>query len=85
MMDYIKSNIKVWLDDCLLHTKTEGDLLKTLNFFSKQCREHELKLHASKYVFFAATVRYCGSFIGMRCVPDDCDAKDEYNFSGFQG
>jgi hypothetical protein len=36
MMDDIKSNIKVWLDDCLLHTKTEEDLLATLNFFFKQ-------------------------------------------------
>jgi hypothetical protein len=25
MMEDIKSNIKVWLDDCLLHTKTEDD------------------------------------------------------------
>jgi hypothetical protein len=33
MMDDIKSNIKVWLDDCLLHTTTEDDLLETLNFF----------------------------------------------------
>jgi hypothetical protein len=27
MMDDIKSNIKVWLDDYMLHTKTEDDLL----------------------------------------------------------
>jgi hypothetical protein len=33
MMDDIKSNIKEWLDDCLLHTKTGDDLLETLNFF----------------------------------------------------
>jgi hypothetical protein len=33
MMDDIKSNIKVWMDDCLLHTRTEDDLLATLNFF----------------------------------------------------
>jgi hypothetical protein len=33
MMDDIKSNIKVWLDDCLIYTKTEDDLLATLNFF----------------------------------------------------
>jgi hypothetical protein len=33
MMDDVKSNIKVWLDDCLLHKKTEDDLLATLNFF----------------------------------------------------
>jgi hypothetical protein len=53
MMDHIKSNIKVWLNDCLLHTKTEDDLLTTLNFFFKQCQEHRLKLHASKCVSFA--------------------------------
>jgi hypothetical protein len=38
MMDDIKSNIKVWLDDCLLHTKTEDDLLATLNFFSRNVK-----------------------------------------------
>jgi hypothetical protein len=36
MMYDIKSNIKVWLDDCLLHKKTEDDLLATLTFFLKQ-------------------------------------------------
>jgi Reverse transcriptase (RNA-dependent DNA polymerase) len=63
MMDGIKSNIKVWLDDCLLHTKTEDDLLATLNFFFKKCQKYGLKLHASKCVLFASTVRYCGSLI----------------------
>jgi hypothetical protein len=63
MMNDIKSNIKVWLDDCLLHTKTEDDMLATLNFFCKQCQEHESKLHASKCVLFATTVRYCGRLI----------------------
>jgi hypothetical protein len=63
MMNDIKSNIKVWLDDCLLHTKTEDDLLATLNFIFKQCQEYGLKLHASKRVLFAATVRYCGRLI----------------------
>jgi Reverse transcriptase (RNA-dependent DNA polymerase) len=59
MTDDIKSNIKVWLDDCLLHTKTEDNLLATLNFFIKKCQEHGLKLHASKCVLFATTVMYC--------------------------
>jgi hypothetical protein len=57
MMDDIKSNIKVWLDDCLFHTKDEVDLLATLKFIFKQCQEHGLKLHASKCVFFATTVK----------------------------
>jgi Reverse transcriptase (RNA-dependent DNA polymerase) len=77
MMDDIKSNIKVWLDDCLLHTKTEDDLLATLNFFFKQCQEHGLKLHASKCVLFATTVRYCGRLItkdGVRFDPKNMEA-----------
>jgi hypothetical protein len=53
----IKSNIKVWLDDCLLNTKTEDDLLETLNLFFKKCQEHGLNLHASKCVLIATTVK----------------------------
>jgi hypothetical protein len=54
MMDDSKSNIIVWLDDCLLHTKTEDELLATLNFFFKQCQKYGLKLHASKYVLYGS-------------------------------
>jgi Reverse transcriptase (RNA-dependent DNA polymerase) len=53
MMDDIKSNIKVWLDDCLLYTKTEDDLPENLNFIFKQYQKYGLKLHASKCVLFA--------------------------------
>jgi hypothetical protein len=58
MMYVIKSNIKVWSDDCLPHTKTEGDLLATLNFFFKKCQKNRLKLHANKCVSFENAVRY---------------------------
>jgi hypothetical protein len=34
MMNDVRSNIKVWLDDCLLHIKTEDDLLETFFFQS---------------------------------------------------
>jgi Reverse transcriptase (RNA-dependent DNA polymerase) len=77
MMDDIKSNIKVWLDDCLLHTKTDDDLLATLNFVFKNCQEHGLKLHASKCVLFASTVTYSGSLItkdGVRFDPKNMEA-----------
>jgi hypothetical protein len=77
MMDDIKSNIKVWLDDCLLYTKTEDDSLETLNFFFKKCQKHGLKLHASKCVLFATTVRYCGRLItkdGVRFEPKNMEA-----------
>jgi hypothetical protein len=52
-------------------------LLATLNLFLKQCREHGLKLHASKCVLFAATVRYCGRLItkdGVRFDPNNMEA-----------
>jgi hypothetical protein len=79
MLDDIKSNIKVWLDDCLLHTRTEDDLLAILNFFFKKCQEHGLKLQVSKCVLFAttATVRYCGRLItkdGVRFDPKNMKA-----------
>jgi hypothetical protein len=77
MMDYIKSNIKAWLDDFLLHTKTEDDLLATLNIFFKQCREHRLKLHTSKCVLFKTKVLYCGRLIikdGVRFNPKNMEA-----------
>jgi hypothetical protein len=63
MINDIKSNIKVWLDDCLLHTKTEDNLLATLNFFFKQCQKYKLKLQGSKCVLFATVVRYFGRLI----------------------
>jgi hypothetical protein len=77
MMDDIKSNIKVWLDDCLLHTKTEDDLLSTLNSFFKQCQKYGLKLHASKCWLFATTVRYCERLItkdGVNFDPKNMEA-----------
>jgi hypothetical protein len=77
MMDDIKSNIKVWLDDCLLHTKTEDVLLATLNVFFKHCQEHRLKLHASKFVLLTTTMRYCGRLItndGVRFDPKIMEA-----------
>jgi Reverse transcriptase (RNA-dependent DNA polymerase) len=77
MMDDIKSSIKVWLDDCLCHTKTEDDLLAALNFFFEQCQRYVLKLHARKFVLFATTMRNCGMLItrdGVRFDPKNMEA-----------
>jgi hypothetical protein len=41
-MDDIKRKIKVWLDDCLLHTKTEDDLLASISLIFKQCQKYVL-------------------------------------------
>jgi hypothetical protein len=76
-MDDIKSNINVWSDDRILHTKSENDLLVTLNFFFKQCQKYGLKMYASKCLCFAAMVRYCGMLItkdGVRFDPRNMKA-----------
>jgi hypothetical protein len=36
MMDDIKSNIKVWLDGCLLHTKTEDKIARNPQFLLQE-------------------------------------------------
>jgi hypothetical protein len=72
VIDDIKSNIKVWLDDCLLHTKTEDDLLATLNFFFKLCQKNGLKLYASKCVLLATMVK---TWCSMSWQPTECEAR----------
>jgi hypothetical protein len=59
-----------------LHTKTEDDLLATLNFF-KQCQKYGLKLHASKCDLFETMMRCCGRLItedGVRFAPKNIEA-----------
>jgi hypothetical protein len=51
MIDHIKSNIKVWFDDCKFHKKTEDDFLATFNLLFRQCQKYGLKFHASKWYF----------------------------------
>jgi hypothetical protein len=78
MWRWVKSNIKVWLDDFLLNAKTEDELLSILHFFFKQFHKYGLKLHASKCVLFATTVRYCGRLItkdGVRFYPKNMKAR----------
>jgi RNase H-like domain found in reverse transcriptase len=61
----------------MLHTQTENDVLATLNLDFMQCQQYALKLHASKCVFFANTVRYCGRLItkdGVRFDPKNMKA-----------
>jgi hypothetical protein len=59
------------LDYCLLHTKTEDDLLATLNFFLKQRQKCGLKLHAGKCVLFASMMRNRGRLIAKDSVRFD--------------
>ena len=56
----IRSNLKAWLDDFLLHCSTFDDLLDKLRFFFSICREHRLFLSARKTSFVLTSATWCG-------------------------
>jgi hypothetical protein len=62
MMDVIKSNVKVWLDDCSLQRRLKMTYLQLATSFSSNIRSME-KLHASKCVLFANKVKNCETLI----------------------
>ena len=61
-----------WLDDFLLHAKTETDLLDHVETFFSICREKDLKVHAQKVKIFCRSATFCGRRIdstGLRYDP----------------
>lgn len=48
----IRSRLKAWLDDFLLHAKDEGELLATIKTFFEVCRTRGLKVSIRKSNFF---------------------------------
>ena len=66
-----------WLDDFLLHAKTEEELLRALRAFFDICREFGLKVHALKTELFAKEATFCGRVFdqnGMRFHPSKFEA-----------
>lgn len=52
-----------WLDDFLLHGKSEAELLGNLRRFFELCKEYNLKLHAKKTEIFKRSAKFCGRII----------------------
>ena len=76
----IREHIKAWLDDFVLHCRTEEDLLDTLLKFFIICREANLKISIRKSQFFLQRVRWCGRIIDSTGVQFD-----PRNLSGLRG
>lgn len=49
-----------WLDDFLLHAKTESSLISILRTFFKLSSRYGLKVHAEKITLFSNSVKFCG-------------------------
>ena len=72
----IRSRLKAWLDDFLLHARNEEQLLKALLAFLEICRDKGLKVSIKKSTFFALVVKWCGRILdknGIRFDPRNAD------------
>lgn len=76
----IREMLKAWLDDFVLHCRTEEDLLDTLVIFFRVCRQSNLKVSIRKSKFFLRRVRWCGRIIDSEGVQFD-----PRNLSGLLG
>ena len=68
----LAESLLVWLDDCLLYSKTEEEHLKYLRMFFQLCRDYNLKLNPLKCRLFAKEINWCGrvlSSTGIRFDP----------------
>ena len=52
-----------WIDDFLLHAKTEAELIDLLEEFFRICQAINLKMHAKKTTLFCKQVTFCGRII----------------------
>ena len=56
----IRTSLLQWLDDWLIHAKTETKLLHVLSKFFSLCEDHNIKLNANKCSLFTKEVTWCG-------------------------
>lgn len=66
-----------WLDDFMLHAKTEEELLGALKAFFGTCQKYGLKVHALKTDLFGREATFCGRVFdkdGMRFHPSKFEA-----------
>lgn len=66
-----------WLDDFLIYTKTEKDLLENIRAFLTVCHDIGFKVNPAKSCFFCKEVKFCGRIIsreGVRFDPRNIEA-----------
>ena len=66
-----------WLDDFLLHARTETELLKYPQSFLTVCKQYGFKVHAKKSQLFLREAQFCGRLIsatGVRFEPRHLEA-----------
>lgn len=56
-------NLLQWLDDFLLHSKSENSLLNDIGRFLAVCAQFGFKINAKKTSFFMKEAEYCGRIL----------------------
>lgn len=67
------SFMQIYIDDILIHSKSESEHLKHLELVFKKLRDVDLQLNREKCSFGGSSVRYLGHFIGNGKVYADPD------------
>ena len=77
LKDLLWEIVLLYLDDSLLHAKTEEELLDALEKFFARLDEHNIKLHPAKFVLFAKALTWCGKQVsknGIKPAPHRAEA-----------
>lgn len=70
--------MKAWIDDLIIHAKTESELVNALEKCFRTCKKYNLFLSAKKCSFYVRTVKWCGRLIdheGHRMDPKNIEAR----------
>ena len=80
LRDLLWVAVLLYLDNSLIHAKTEKELLDALENFVTRLEEHNIKLHPAKFVLFARALTWCGKQVsetGVKPAPHRADAVRE--------
>jgi len=72
-----------WVDDFLMHSRTEDEHVDNIGKFFTLCAEFGLKLHPGKLILFALEVAFCGRIIsknGVRFDPRNLKALKDMKY-----
>ena len=73
----LRDNFKAWVDDFILYTKNEKEMLALLRRFFEICCQRNLVISLPKSKFFAKSIKWCGRIIdgdGYRYDPANNEA-----------
>jgi hypothetical protein len=59
----LRENLLQWIDDFVIHARSEDQLLDLLEAYFSTCAKVGLKVHAEKCDLFAREVKFCGRII----------------------